>query len=162
MPKVLITPMTLASVEGEYKDLLRRHGFELVYPPEPSQLTEEELLPLLRGVSGTIAGSEPYSRRVLEASPALRVIARAGLGFDAVDLAAATDRGVAVTIAPNTNQESVAEHTFALILALAKGLVVQHCAVKVCGWPRQANLPLRGRALGIAGLGRIGKAVAER
>src|SRR5262249_50129452 len=109
-----------------------------------------------------IAGSEPYTRRVLEAMPSLRVIARAGVGYDAVDLAAATDRGVAVTIAPGTNQDSVAEHTFAMILALAKDLIAQHTATRSGDWPRKANLPVRGRTLGIAGLGRIGKAVAVR
>src|SRR5262249_37115870 len=59
-------------------------------------------------------------------------------------------------------QDAVAEQTFALMLALAKGLVDQHGAVKVGGWPRQANLPLRGRTLGIVGVGRIGKALATR
>ncbi len=84
------------------------------------------------------------------------------MGFDAVDVTAATEQGVAVAIAPGTNQESVAEHTFALILALAKNVVPHHHGTRIGSWPRQANLPLRGRTLGIAGLGRIGKAVAVR
>src|SRR6266849_6206215 len=137
MPQVLIAPQPLASLDGPFKDLLRGAGFEFAYPPRPTQMTEEELLGALPGISATIAGSEPYTRRVLAASPALRVIARAGVGYDAVDLAAATDHGVAVTIAPGTNQDAVAEHTFALILGLAKRLVAQHNEVKVGGWPRQ-------------------------
>jgi phosphoglycerate dehydrogenase-like enzyme len=99
---------------------------------------------------------------VLAAHPGLRAIARAGVGFDAVDLQAATECGVAVAITPNTNQDAVAEHTFTLILALAKHLISQHQGTVRGEWPRQANLPLRGRTLGIAGLGRIGKAVAIR
>jgi phosphoglycerate dehydrogenase-like enzyme len=162
MLKALIAPTILVENHGPHYHLLREAGFELVYPPRPVQLNEEELLHQLRGVSATLAGSEPYSRRVFEANPTLRVIARAGVGYDAVDLAAATDHGVAVCIAPGTNQDSVAEHTLAFILALAKNLVSQHPAVKAGQWPRQANLPLRGRTLGIAGLGRIGKAVALR
>ncbi len=162
MPKVLIAPMTLADQKGPYADLLRGAGFELIYPHRPHQLTEEELLQALQGVNASLAGSEPYTRRVLAANPALRAIARAGVGYDAVDVAAATEHGVAVAIAPGTNQDAVAEHTFTLILALAKNLVAQHPAVKAGNWPRQANLPLRGRTLGIAGLGRIGKAVALR
>jgi len=67
-----------------------------------------------------------------------------------------------VAIAPGTNHDSVAEHTFALILGLAKNLPNQHNALKLGQWPRGTNLPLRGRTLGIAGLGRIGKAVALR
>jgi D-3-phosphoglycerate dehydrogenase len=162
MPKVLIAPMTLADLGGPYAELLRGAGFELVYPRRPLQLSEDELLQALDGACAALAGSEPYTRRVLSANPSLRVVARAGVGYDAVDLAAATDRGVAVAIAPGTNQDAVAEHTFALILALAKNVVAQHPAVKAGLWPRQANLPLRGRTLGIAGLGRIGKAVALR
>ena len=125
-------------------------------------MTAEELVKELQGVHAVIAGSEPYSRRVLSTAPDLRVIARAGVGYDAVDLVAATEQGVAVTITPGTNQDAVAEHTFALILAIAKRVVFQHLAVKAAQWPRQPTLPLRGRTLGIAGLGRIGKAVAVR
>jgi phosphoglycerate dehydrogenase-like enzyme len=162
MPKVLIAPQTLANVGGPFENLLRDAGFELAFPPSPVLLGEDELLHELRGACAAIAGSEPYNRRVIAANPALRVIARAGVGYDAVDLAAATEHGVAVCIAPGTNQDAVAEHTFTLILALAKNLVPQHDGVKTGRWPRGTNLPLRGRTLGIAGLGRIGKAVALR
>jgi len=77
-------------------------------------------------------------------------------------VAAATERGIAVAIAPNTNQDSVAEHTFCLMLGLVKNLVSQHLGTRALTWPRGTNLPLRNRTLGIAGLGRIGKAVALR
>src|SRR3954452_25036229 len=136
MPKVLISAMSLANLEAPFLDVLREAGFEFVYPSQAAQLTEEELLPVLRGVSASVAGSEPYTARVLAANPALRVIARVGVGYDAIDLAAATAHGVPVTIAPGTNQDAVAEHTFALLLALAKGGVPQHLAVKAGGWPR--------------------------
>ncbi len=162
MPKVLIAPATLADVGGPYLEALRGANLDVVFSPYPAQMVEEELLPTLQGVSASLAGSEPYTRRVIEANPQLRVIARAGVGYDAVDLAAATERGIAVTITPGTNQDAVAEHTFALMLALVKNLIPQHTGTVAGRWPRQANLPLRGRTLGIAGLGRIGKAVAVR
>jgi D-3-phosphoglycerate dehydrogenase len=162
MSKVLIAPATLANVAGGYLEALRGAGLELVFSPFPAQMVEAELLPTLKGVAASLAGSEPYTRRVLEANPQLRVIARAGVGYDAVDLAAATERGVAVCITPGTNQDAVAEHAFALMLALVKNLVPQHLGTVAGRWPRQSNLPLRGRTLGIAGLGRIGKAVAVR
>ena len=79
-----------------------------------------------------------------------------------MDLAAATEHGIAVCITPGTNQDAVAEHTFALMLALAKNLIPQHLGTVGRPLAAQANLPLRGRTLGIAGLGRIGKAVAVR
>jgi phosphoglycerate dehydrogenase-like enzyme len=162
MDKVLIAPAPLANVEGQFVRVLRNAGFELVYHARGHQLTEDELLVALDGVRASVAGSEPYTPRVLAAHPQLRVIARVGVGYDAVDLPAATAHGVAVTIAPGTNQDAVAEHTFLLMLGLVKNIISQHLGVKSGGWPRGTNLPLRGRTLGIAGLGRIGKAVALR
>src|SRR6185369_4312184 len=162
MPKVLIAPMTLANLDRPIKAALQSAGFDLIYPQAAHQLNEDELLRYLDGIDASLAGSEPYTPRVLKANPQLKVIARVGVGYDAVNVPAATAQGVAVTIAPNTNQEAVAELCFTLMLCLAKDLVSQHLAVKAGGWPRRALLPLRGRTLGIAGLGRIGKAVAAR
>jgi phosphoglycerate dehydrogenase-like enzyme len=162
MSKVLIAPATLAGLQAEFVNVLRDAGLELVYHGRPAQLNEEQLLEALAGVEASLAGSEPYTPRVLAAHPQLKVIARVGVGYDGVDTDAATRAGIAVCIAPGTNQGSVAEHTFALMLALVKNLVPQHLGVKSGGWPRGANLPLRTRTLGLAGLGRIGKAVATR
>src|SRR5439155_20892660 len=117
----------------------RGAGFGMVYPNNALQLKEDRLLANLKGASAGLPGSEPYTRQVLSANPALRVIAPAGVGYDAVDVTAATDSGVAVAIAPGTNQDAVAEHTFALILALAKRVIAQHPAVKAGQWPRQAK-----------------------
>jgi phosphoglycerate dehydrogenase-like enzyme len=89
-------------------------------------------------------------------------VARAGVGYDSVDTEAASRHGVAVTIAPGTNQGSVAEHTFCLMLALVKNLIPQHLGVRAGQWPRGTNVPLRGQTLGLVGLGRIGKAMATR
>jgi len=162
MSKVLIAPATLSDVGGPYLEALRGAGLEVVFSPFPAQMVEEELLPTLNGITASLAGSEPYTRRVLDANTQLPVIGSAGVGYDAVDLAAAAEHGIAVTITPGTNQDAVAEHTFTLMLALVKNLITQHAGTVAGRWPRQANLPLRGRALGIAGLGRIGKAVAVR
>src|SRR5690242_12240593 len=98
MDKVLIAPMTLAGLEGAFVEALREAGFELVYPNIGAQLTEEQLLEWLRGIKASLAGSEPYTARVLDAHPQLRVIARVGVGYDAVDVEAATKHGCAVTI----------------------------------------------------------------
>src|SRR5260370_31068527 len=162
MPKVLIAPMTLAKTHGPHLTLFRDAGFDLVFPARPLQLVASELLEILPGIDAVLAGSEAYTAKVLNANPDLRVIARVGVGYDAVDVATATERGIAVTIAPGTNQDAVAEHTFCLMLALVKNLISQHAGVKAGAWPRGTNLGLRGLTLGIAGLGRICKAVAVR
>lgn len=162
--RVLIAPAPLKEIEPVYGPLLTAAGHTPTYPPRNVQMTEAELLEQLPGHAASLAGSEPYTRAVIAAAAAkgLKVIARAGVGYDGVDLEAATDHGVAVTFAPGTNQDSVAEHTFALILALARNVVPQHNAIKAGEWPRRTNRPLRGTVLGVAGLGRTGKAVALR
>src|SRR5262245_17944943 len=121
MPKVLVTPTTLTS-EGPHTEVLRKAGFDIVYPSRNGQLTESELLAELPGIVATLAGSEPYTPRVLEQAKGLRVIARAGVGYDAVDLPAATAHGVAVAITPGANHDAVAEHTLAMLFAAAKSL----------------------------------------
>jgi phosphoglycerate dehydrogenase-like enzyme len=127
-------------------------------------MSEEELLSQLPGCVASLAGSEPYTRAVIaKAAPeGLKVIARAGVGYDAIDLQAATDHGVAVCFAPGTNQEAVAEHAFALLLSLIRNVPRQDAAIRRGEWPRKVVGFARTTTLGIVGLGRIGKAMATR
>ncbi|MBA4187274.1 MAG: hydroxyacid dehydrogenase [Planctomycetaceae bacterium] len=164
MPRVLIVPREVAKFADKFGDVLTKAGLEIaVLPPAEANLpNEDELIVALKGIDATVAGSEPYSPRVFAAHPQLKVVARVGVGYDAVDLAAATAAGAAVTIAPNTNQGSVAEHAFALMLGFTRHIPARHAAIAAGGWPRLMSLPMRGRTLGLAGLGRIGKAVALR
>src|SRR5437764_14700316 len=117
MPNVLITSREVAHFEQRYRDVLDDAGLALVYPApgEANQPRPAELHAALAGIDAVLAGSEAYTHALFEAFPRLRVIARVGVGYDAVDVAAATAHGVAVTIAPGTNDGSVAEHTFALL-----------------------------------------------
>jgi phosphoglycerate dehydrogenase-like enzyme len=164
MPRVLISPREVASFSHKFRDVLEGAGLEIVKlpPGEANQPTPAELLEALKGVEAVVAGSELYTPQVLAANPQLRVIARVGVGYDAIDLDAATASGVAVTIAPGTNQGSVAEHTFALILGFTRHIPARHAILAAGGWKRLMAFPLRGCTLGLAGLGRIGKAVATR
>jgi phosphoglycerate dehydrogenase-like enzyme len=164
MSKVIVTSREVARFRDRFLDVLEGAGFTAVYPADAplNQPTEEELYAALDGVEASLAGSELYNAKLFDRFPKLKVVARVGVGYDAVDLAAATERGIAVTIAPNTNQGSVAEHTFALILGLTRHLHIRHAAVSSGKWPLMMSEPLRGRTLGLAGLGRIGKAVATR
>jgi phosphoglycerate dehydrogenase-like enzyme len=162
MKKILVTPPAMAKTDGPYAAILRGAGFDVVYSPHPHQLLEEELTALLPGIAAVVCSSEPYTRAIIESAPELRVIARVGVGYDAVDVAAASERGVAVTITPGTNHDAVAELTFTLLLALTKNLVPNHLAIQSGRWPRRPTLPVRGKVLGIVGLGRIGRAVALR
>ena len=129
----------------------------------PGKLAEADLLELLPQCDSVIAGGETYSAAILAASPHLRGIARTGVGYDAIDLAAANARKIAVTITPGANQEAVAEHVFGLLLALTRDVLAQDRAIRSAQWARTAlPRPIRGRTMGIIGLGRIGRAVATR
>ena len=163
-PKILIAPSHLPEIESVYLPPMAGLGAEFVYPKRPAQMSEAELLDQLPGCVASLAGSEPYTRRVIEkaAAAGLKIIARAGVGYDGVDVQAATDHGVAVTYAPGTNHEAVGETALLLMLALAKSFVHQHTEVAAGRWPRRAYQPLRGRTLGVVGLGRTGQATARR
>jgi D-3-phosphoglycerate dehydrogenase len=102
--------------------------------------------------------------RILDAAPRLRIVARAGTGVDNVDVAAASARGVLVVNAPGANSISVAEHALALMLALARSVPAADHAMKDGRWEKKRFVgnELRGKTLGVAGLGHIGQEVAQR
>jgi D-3-phosphoglycerate dehydrogenase len=102
--------------------------------------------------------------RLIAAAPKLRVIARAGTGIDNVDLAAASGRGILVMNAPGGNSVSVAEHALALMLSLARSVPAADAAMKRSVWEKKklTGAELRGKTLGLCGLGRIGQEVAAR
>ena len=104
------------------------------------------------------------TRELIDAAPALRVIARAGTGVDNVDVDAASERGIVVMNAPGANSISVAELAVALMLALARGVAVADAAMKQGVWDKKrlTGIELRGKTLGVVGLGRIGQEVATR
>jgi phosphoglycerate dehydrogenase-like enzyme len=162
MPRVLVTPTVIRNIPGEYSDILARGGFEIVYPPAGCDtIQRQNLLPLLAGVDAMLASVEPLTREVLAQSQ-LRAIARMGVGYDAIDIQAATDLGIAVTITPGTLEESVAEHTIALMLAVTRGIVARDREVRCGVWSRRAMPRIAGKTFGIVGLGRIGRAVVSK
>ncbi len=166
MTTVLITPEAMRNKPSRYVDMLRQASFEVQYPKN-EQLSrglcsEEEMIAELSDCAAAIAGNEVYSDRVLAALPQLRVIARAGVGFDHVDVAAATARRIAVTITPTANHAAVAEQALALLLAVAKSVVVNDRHARAGRWPKQFTAAIRGATLGIFGLGRIGRSMATR
>jgi phosphoglycerate dehydrogenase-like enzyme len=108
-----------------------------------------------------IRSSSKFTKAVLECCPHLRLISVWGTGTDNVDLAAAGQRRIAVTNTPGVSAFSVAEHALALMLAVAREIPAQDAAVRGGRWPRGQNIELRGKTLGIVGLGAIGRRFAE-
>jgi len=162
VPSVMIFIQFLQDPNGPHVKLLREAGLEVRFPPRPDITDEEENIRVLQGISATIAGGEPYSRRVMAALPDLRVISRWGVGVDRVDLEAVTDSNAVVAITPSANHEAVAEHAVALLLAVSRFLVQRNDEIHRGLWERRCSLPLREKTLGLVGLGRIGRSVVVR
>jgi phosphoglycerate dehydrogenase-like enzyme len=160
--RVLCNIHQICGRPAAYLRPLHDAGFEIVMNETGRQLTEDELIGRMPGTYATIAGGEPYTARVFAAAPDLRIVARFGVGWDKVDVAAATRRGVTVAMAFGTNHESVADGTFALALGLSVNLLAHHRLVADGGWGCEFHPGLWGRTFGILGLGRIGRAVARR
>ncbi len=161
-PRVLVTPIELVRKHEPAQEVLEAAGFEIVYPPVGMNLYDEQrLIDHLPGVDAMLAGMEPLSSRVL-ASSSLKVIARFGVGYDAIDVNAATQRGIAVAITPGTNQVSAAEHTLALLLGVFRGLPGRDKTVRDGSWVRPPLHRLSGKTMALLGLGRIGKEVVPR
>jgi phosphoglycerate dehydrogenase-like enzyme len=162
MPTILIGPGPLRKQPGSFREILQSAGFCCIDPPGDHTLREEELRDGLPIADALLAGGERISAELLDLAPKLRVIARTGVGYDAIDVAAASARRIPVVITPGTNQGSVAEMTFALLLALSRNVVQNDRLIHAGGWSRKLVAPLRAKTLGLVGLGRIGRAVATR
>lgn len=166
MPIVQINTESMLHKPAPYVDLLREAGFEVRYPRNPQLgrggCDEQTVIEELQDVSATIATAERYTQHVIASLPQLRVIARSGVGYDRVDVEAATEHRVAVTITPTGNHEAVAELALALLFAVAKRIRPGDIAVHQGEWPRTILTPIRTKTLGILGLGRIGRSIAVR
>jgi len=128
-------------------------------------LKPEEIISTIGDYEALVVRSQTkVSAKVIEAGKKLRVIARAGVGVDNIDVEEATRRGVLVVNAPNANTISAAEHAIALMFALARHIPQANAVLKSGVWRRAdfMGIEVRGKTLGIIGLGRVGSAVAKR
>jgi len=124
---------------------------------------EEELLPLVATIDAwVVRGATKVTRRLLDAAPQLRWVARAGAGLDNIDTAAASERGIGVLNVPGANAVAVAELVFGLLLALFRRIPEADAAMRRGGFDKIQGRELRGKTLAIVGLGKIGGAVARR
>lgn len=160
--RVLITARSFRSRKGRHWDIITDSGFKIIESPYDRPLTEEEMCELIRGVSGLIVGLDPVTEKVVNCADKLRIIAKHGVGVDNIDIRAAAERGIIVSNTPGGNDVSVAELAFALMLGLARALPWHDSIVKMGQWSRSIGVELCGKTLGIVGLGRVGKALAER
>lgn len=145
-------------------DILRaRDDIEVV--TYPSTITQADLLPMLFDVAGIALSATPYRRTELEASPAMQVVARIGVGFDAVEIPALSERGIPLMTTGIANSTSVAEQAVFFIMAIAKRVAALDALVKEGRWQdRMTTIPsqLSGKTALVVGFGRIGSRSAKR
>ena len=161
MVRVLCTALNAES--GPHFKLLTDAGHECLVPDRLLDLWNNEILTkVIRGFDAIIAGSEPYPVSVIAASPQLRVLARAGVGFDAINLQACDEHKIVVATTPGVNNHAVAEHAIAMLMAIGRGFPALDQEVRRCEWNRIPLPRISECTLGLVGLGRIGQATATR
>jgi D-3-phosphoglycerate dehydrogenase len=156
--KILVTD----DVSESGLEPLRASSFQV---EKRTNLTGDELRAALRDAEGLVVRSATkVTAELMEGAEKLRVVGRAGVGVDNIDVPAATTRGIVVMNAPDGNTITTAEHTIALLVALARNVAQANSSVKAAEWDRKRFIgaELRAKTLGIIGLGRIGRAVATR
>jgi phosphoglycerate dehydrogenase-like enzyme len=162
LPIIVNTSPLLDTEQGEAAEILRSTGYavrtSLYGPPHgPADLIE-----LFKDAAAAIVALDRLDAEVLAHAPHLRVIARTGVGYDTIDVVAATAHNIVVCTTVGSNDRTVAEHTWGLILALARRIPQQDAQVRSGSWQRLFGMELWGKTLGIVGFGAIGRAVARR
>ena len=165
--RILLTTTSYQDTPGKHHDILAASGFDVVRARGP--LAEQQMLDLVRqgeGFDGFLNGDDLITQKVIDAALAaarpLKVIAKYGIGLDSIDVKYATSKRIPVLFTPGVNHTTVAEHTFGLMIALAKHFWPHVRSVKGGGWKRITGSELAGKTIAILGMGRIGKEVAKR
>lgn len=160
--KVLITCPHLQRTVDRYRSHFAEHDVEIEVPPLVQQLSESELLDIIDSFDGAIVGDDPFTARVLEKGKRLKVVAKWGIGMDAIDQKAARSLGIQVCNTPDVFGDEVADVVMGYIILLARQLHQLDRSVRSGGWLKVQGRSLRGKTLGVIGVGSIGRAVVKR
>src|SRR3954452_5537046 len=162
--RVLLSTTSFQDTPGRHHDVLNHSGFEVVRARGP--LSEQQMLDLVtsgEGFDGLLNGDDAITARVIDAAlPRLRVIAKYGIGLDSIDVKHATSKKIPVLFTPGVNHTTVAEHTFGLMIAIAKHFWPHLKSTKSGGSKRITGNELFGKTIAVLGVGRIGKEVIKR
>ena len=155
--KILVTTTSFQDSPGEHHHLLNAQDWDIDYLRGP--LKEYELMNIIHEYDGILCGDDEYTRRIIKkgAEGRLKALAKYGVGLDKIDLEAAKEYGIKVSNCPGINQVSVAEHVLSLLLAFEKNIHTQYHSVQKGSWKRSVGREIRGKSIGIIGLGAIGK-----
>ena len=160
--KILVTPTSFGASDPALRTQLENEVGEVVYNTSGKPLASSQLVKMLKGVDGFIAGLDNIDRAALDAADKLKVIARYGVGVDAVDLVAASEKNIIITNTPGANSGSVAELTIGLMISLLRNIPSAVNATKSGEWTRMRGVSLEDKIVGLIGFGAIGKQVAQK
>lgn len=158
--KVLVTPDMF---HQDAVTLLKESGFEAVFTRPTRLVTEEEVRHNLVDAAAYVVGSNPLTAETINAGKELKLIARFGVGYDAIDWRHALNKGIAVTVTAGANEQSVADMALALMLSVSRQIPYFDRSIREGQWtPQLLTHEMWSKTVGIMGTGRIGKAVAKR
>lgn len=161
MDKVLISPSSFGMIDREPIIMLEQQGYEVVQNPFGRKLTEDEVVELGSGCIGIVAGVESLTREVLHQLPKMKCISRVGVGMDSIDKDAASDLNITLMNTPDGPTQAVAELTLGLTFSLLRGIATAHNNMLSRRWLKETGYLLKGKVIGVIGLGRIGRKVCE-
>ena len=144
------------------RNALLAQNYTLLENQKSGPYDREELLQIAPDISGVISGCEVWDEETISAAPNLKIIVKFGTGVDNIDLEAAKRHGVQVANCPGLNSISVAEQTFALLLACLREIPSLDRSVRTCQWERRVFPEISGRVWGLLGFGAAGHEVASR
>jgi D-3-phosphoglycerate dehydrogenase len=162
MTAVLVAMGQAVTIDSPELDGFKQAGLDIKFGRSAPTTPVGDVIEYLQGCAAVVAGGEPYPEAVFAACPELRLVVRFGVGYDAVDVEAATRHGVVAATTPGTNDWAVADHAIGLIIDLAHRISRHDRLVRSGGWGAQRGIDVWQKTIGIVGLGRIGKGVARR
>ena len=145
----------------EIVETFESHGYAVEIGPSYRAASPETLIHALQGKHAYLVGGEFITRNILAACPALKVASRMGVGYNDVDVAAATEHGVAVTVTAGANAPAVAEHTLAMLLASTRHVAELDRRVRKGVWGSVFGIGVSKKTLGIIGMGAVGKCLTQ-
>ncbi len=160
--RVLVTSPPFLQVAERYERELQLHGIELVLKYPDQCFTEAEMKRMIGDIDGIICGDDQITEEVLKNANRLKVISKWGVGLDSINIEAAEARGIPVCNSPGAFSDACADAVMGYVIMLARGLHKTHALMVRGKWQKVPGMLLRGRTLGIIGVGNIGRQVARR
>jgi len=163
MPTILMTAPYMIPFLDRFKPVFEKYGIDLIVPAVEERMEEEDLLKYAGQFDGAICGDDRYTARVLDAcAPRLKVISKWGTGVDSIDAQSCARLGIMLGRTPNAFTTPVADTVLGYMLAFARRLHWMDAAMKRGEWEKIPGKSLSECALGVIGVGNIGKAIARR